>query len=56
MEGLALSSHWDEFANIYDICYGETQINEKPVGPGVSRTPAQCQHMLVIGAPITGKK
>jgi lysozyme len=46
-EGLVLSSHWDQFAKIYDICYGETRINGKPVGPGMTRTPAQCQDMLV---------
>ncbi len=46
-EGLVLSSHWDQYAKIYDICYGETRINGKPVGPGMTRTAAQCQDMLV---------
>lgn len=25
-EGLALKSHWDPFAKIWDICYGKTRI------------------------------
>lgn len=45
-EGLVLKSHWDPFAKIWDICYGETRINGKPVTSGLSRTPAQCDSML----------
>lgn len=45
-EGLVLKSHWDPFAKIYDICYGETRINGKPVTPGMSLTKAQCDEIL----------
>ncbi len=45
-EGLALKSHWDPFAKIYDICYGETRINGKPVSPGMSFTKVQCDEIL----------
>jgi GH24 family phage-related lysozyme (muramidase) len=46
-EGLVLKSHWDQFGKIYDICYGETRINGKPVQPGMSFTPQQCEQMLM---------
>lgn len=42
-EGLVLKSHWDPFAKIWDICYGET----KGVGPGMTKTPAECKDMLL---------
>ncbi|MGV1754815.1 lysozyme [Agrobacterium sp. CG674] len=42
-EGLVLKSHWDQFAKIWDICYGQTRINGKPVTAGMSFTKAQCQ-------------
>ncbi len=42
-EGLVLKSHWDQFAKIWDICYGQTRINGKPVTSGMSFTKAQCQ-------------
>lgn len=45
-EGLVLKSHWDPFAKIWDICYGETRINGKPVTAGMSFTKAQCEAML----------
>ncbi|WP_062111172.1 lysozyme [Aureimonas sp. AU40] len=45
-EGLVLRSHWDPFAKIWDICYGETRINGKPVTAGMSFTPAECDAML----------
>jgi lysozyme len=45
-EGLVLKSHWDPFAKIWDICYGETRINGKAVTPGMSFTKAQCEAML----------
>lgn len=41
-EGLVLKSHWDQFAKIWDICYGNTRIDGKPVGPGMSFTKAEC--------------
>lgn len=41
-EGLVLKSHWDRYAKIWDICYGET----KGVTAGMSRTPEQCDEML----------
>ncbi|WP_296102122.1 lysozyme [uncultured Agrobacterium sp.] len=42
-EGLVLQSHWDPYAKIWDICYGET----KGVGPGMTKTKAQCRDMLL---------
>jgi hypothetical protein len=42
-----IKSHWDQFAKIYEIGYCETRINGKPVGLGMTCTPAQCQDMLV---------
>lgn len=41
-EGLVLESHWDRFAKIWDICYGET----KGIGPGMKKTKAECEAML----------
>lgn len=35
-EGLVLKAHWDPFAKIYDICYGKTRINRKPVTVGMT--------------------
>ncbi|MDR7147137.1 lysozyme [Rhizobium sp. BE258] len=45
-EGLVLKSHWDPYAKIYDICYGETRINGKPVTAGMSFTKAECDAIL----------
>ncbi len=45
-EGLVLESHWDRFAKIYDIGYGETRINGKPVPPGIKITKEQAESML----------
>lgn len=45
-EGLVLKSHWDPYAKIYDICYGETRLDGKPVGPGMTKTKAQCEAIL----------
>ncbi|MBY5698511.1 lysozyme [Rhizobium leguminosarum] len=45
-EGLVLKSHWDPFAKIYDICYGETRLNGKPVTAGVTKTKAECDAIL----------
>lgn len=45
-EGLVLSSHWDRYAKIWDICNGETRIDGKPVRPGMSFTAAECKAML----------
>lgn len=42
-EGLVLKSHWDPYAKIWDICYGET----KGIGPGMTKTPAECEKMLI---------
>lgn len=42
-EGLVLKSHWDAFAGIYDICFGNTRINGKPVKAGMSFTKTECQ-------------
>ncbi|CAM5764681.1 lysozyme [Bosea minatitlanensis] len=45
-EGLVLSSHWDRYAKIWDICIGETRIDGKPVRPGMRFTAAECKAML----------
>ena len=45
-EGIVLSSHWDRYAKIYDICYGETVIDGKPVPAGMRKTKAQCDAIL----------
>ena len=45
-EGLVLKSHWDPFAKIWDICYGETRINGKPVTAGMSFTQPECEAIL----------
>ncbi len=45
-EGLVLKSHWDPYAKIYDICYGETRLDGKPVQPGVAKTKAECDAIL----------
>lgn len=45
-EGLVLKSHWDPFAKIYDICYGETRLDGKPVKPGVTKTKSECDAIL----------
>lgn len=45
-EGLVLKSHWDPYAKIYDICYGETRINGAPVKAGMSFTKAECEVIL----------
>jgi GH24 family phage-related lysozyme (muramidase) len=46
-EGLVLHSHWDRYAKIYDICYGETRIDGKPVKPGMTKTKDECRDMLI---------
>lgn len=47
-EGLVLTAHWDRFAKIYDICYGKTTVDGKPVKPGMSFTKKQCVDMLMV--------
>ncbi|CCV12915.1 lysozyme [Mesorhizobium sp. STM 4661] len=42
-EGLVLKSHWDKYAKIWDICYGET----KGIKAGMTKTKAQCNDMLM---------
>jgi lysozyme len=41
-EGLVLKSHWDRYAKIWDICYGET----KGITAGMVKTKAECDSML----------
>lgn len=41
-EGLVLNSHWDRYAKIWDICYGET----KGITAGMRKTKAECDAML----------
>lgn len=45
-EGRVLKAHYDPFAKIYDICYGKTLINGKPVRAGMSFTAAECDDFL----------
>lgn len=47
-EGLVLKAHWDRYSNRYDICYGDTLINGKPVTAGMSFTPADCLAILKV--------
>lgn len=42
-EGLVLRSHWDRYAGIWDICYGET----KGIGPNMVKTEPECRAMLM---------
>lgn len=42
-EGLVLRSHWDRYAKIWDICYGET----KGIGPNMVKTEPECRAMLM---------
>ena len=41
-EGIVLKSHWDRYAKIWDICYGETQ----GITAGMTKTKAECEEML----------
>lgn len=43
-EGLVLRSHWDRYAGIWDICYGET----KGIGPNMVKTEPECRAMLMV--------
>jgi GH24 family phage-related lysozyme (muramidase) len=45
-EGLVTSAHWDRYAKIWDICFGETRVDGKPVRPGMSFSAAECKVML----------
>ncbi len=45
-EGLVLKSHWDPYAKIWDIGYGETLIDGKPVKGGMTITRQQAEDML----------
>lgn len=45
-EGVVLKSHWDRYAQIWDVCYGKTRVDGKPVQPGMSFTKAQCDEFL----------
>ncbi|MGO6901300.1 lysozyme, partial [Rhizobium ruizarguesonis] len=45
-EGLVLKSHWDPFSRRWDICYGDTLVDGKPVAAGMSFTLAECDAIL----------
>lgn len=45
-EGLVLKSHWDPYAKIWDICYGETLLDGRPVTAGITKTKAECGEIL----------
>ncbi|SON54288.1 Lysozyme RrrD [Hartmannibacter diazotrophicus] len=47
-EGLVLTAHWDRYGKVWDICYGATRINGKPVRPGMTLTVEQCQAELMV--------
>jgi GH24 family phage-related lysozyme (muramidase) len=46
-EGLVLKAHLDRYAKIYDICYGKTRVNGKPVTANMSFTKVQCEDFLM---------
>jgi GH24 family phage-related lysozyme (muramidase) len=45
-EGLVLTSHWDRYAKKFDICYGDTMIDGKPVKAGMRFTKEECGAIL----------
>ncbi|KAA0689867.1 glycoside hydrolase [Neorhizobium sp. P12A] len=45
-EGEVLTAHWDPYAKIYDICYGKTRLNGKPITKGMHFTKQQCADFL----------
>jgi lysozyme len=47
-EGLVLHAHWDRYSHRYDICYGDTMINGKPVTAGMTKTPEECDAILKV--------
>ena len=49
-ESLVLEAHWDSFAKIYDIGYGDTRLNGHPVRKGDRVTKTQADAMLISRA------
>lgn len=47
-EGRVNEAHFDRYAQIYDICYGNTRIDGRPVRPGDRRTDAECLDLLRV--------
>lgn len=47
-EGVVYVAHWDKFGRVYDICYGSTRMDGRPVRPGDTATHAQCAEMLEL--------
>lgn len=45
-EGVVLEAHFDPYAKIYDICYGKTRLNGKPITKGMKFTRQQCADFL----------
>lgn len=45
-EGVVLEAHYDPYAKIYDICYGKTRLNGKPITKGMRFTKQQCADFL----------
>jgi len=45
-EGVVLEAHYDPYAKIYDICYGKTRLNGKPIAKGMRFTKQQCADFL----------
>jgi GH24 family phage-related lysozyme (muramidase) len=41
-EGMVLTSHWDRFAKIWDICGGITRIDGNPVTAGMKFSKEEC--------------
>lgn len=46
-EGLVLHSHWDRFSKRYDICFGDTLIDGKPVKAGMTLSKERCEAILI---------
>lgn len=45
-EGEVLTAHYDPFAKIYDICFGKTTFNGKPVTKNMKFTKQECAGFL----------
>ncbi|ACI54046.1 GH24 family phage-related lysozyme (muramidase) [Rhizobium leguminosarum] len=45
-EGIVLEAHYDPYAKIYDICFGKTRLNGKPIRKGMKFTREECEDFL----------
>ncbi|MFD2175681.1 lysozyme [Rhodobacter lacus] len=46
-EGKVNTAHWDRYAEIWDICYGNTRVDGRPVQKGDTATDAECRELLI---------